>query len=93
MLLEPFEDAGLKGFLAGYGITLDDGIILDVNQISQSLRISPIMPIALSYGPTPITRDFKNTITMFPLSRPLTLEPRGQRGELAAPGEQHAFQL
>lgn len=73
MLLEPFEDAGLKGFLAGYGITLDDGIILDVNQISQSLRISPIMPIALGYGPTRITRDFKNTITMFPMSRPLTL--------------------
>jgi ABC-type uncharacterized transport system involved in gliding motility auxiliary subunit len=73
VLLEAFEDAGLKGLLAGYGITLDDGIILDVNQISQSLRISPVMPIALSYGPTPITRDFKNTITMFPLSRPLTL--------------------
>ncbi len=73
MMLEPFEDAGLKGFLAGYGITLDGGLILDVNQISRSLRISAVMPIALSYGPTQITRDFKNTVTMFPMCRPLTL--------------------
>ena len=43
-MLEPFQDAGLKGFLAGYGITLDDGIILDVNQVSQSLHLSPIVP-------------------------------------------------
>ena len=31
------------------------------------------MPLAFQYGPTRITRDFKNTFTIFPLSRPLTL--------------------
>lgn len=73
VMLEAFQDGGLKGFLAGYGITLDDGIILDVNQISQSLRISPVMPLAFQYGATRITRDFKNVFTMYPMSRPLTL--------------------
>ncbi len=73
VLLDAFQDAGLKGFLAGYGIGLDDGIILDVNQFSQSMRLSPIMPLAINYGPTRITRDFKNTLTMYPMSRPLTL--------------------
>ena len=73
VMLEAFQDAGLKGLLAGYGIGLDDGMILDVNQISQSLRVSPIMPLAIGYGPTRITRDFKNSFTMFPMSRPLTL--------------------
>ena len=53
VLLEPFEDAGLKDFLAGYGITLDDGIILDVNQVSQSLGVNAVMPLAVDYGPTP----------------------------------------
>lgn len=73
VMLEPFQDGGLKGLLAGYGIGLDDGMILDVNQISQSLRVSPVMPLAMGYGPTRITRDFKNTVTMFPMSRPLTM--------------------
>ncbi|HEY9072838.1 MAG TPA: GldG family protein, partial [Desulfobaccales bacterium] len=73
VMLEAFQDSGLQGFLAGYGITLDDGVILDVNQVSQSLRISPVMPLAFQYGPSRITRDFKNTLTMYPMSRPLTL--------------------
>ena len=71
VMLEPFQDAGLKGFLAGYGIILDDGLILD--QVSQSLRLSPVMPLAGRYGPTRITRDFKNTQTIYPMSRPLAL--------------------
>jgi ABC-type uncharacterized transport system involved in gliding motility auxiliary subunit len=73
MMLEAFQDGGLKGFLAGYGVLLDDGIILDFNQLSQSLRLSPILPMAFQYGPTRITQDFKNIFTIFPLSRPLTL--------------------
>ncbi|MCL4500799.1 MAG: GldG family protein, partial [Deltaproteobacteria bacterium] len=73
VLLEAYQDGGLKGFLAGYGINLDDGIILDYNQLSQSLRVSPVMPLAFQYGPTRITRDFKNTFTIFPLSRSVTL--------------------
>ncbi len=73
VMLEAYQDGGLKGFLAGYGITLDDGIILDVNQLSQSLHVSPVMPLAFQYGPTRITRDFKNVFTIYPMSRPLTL--------------------
>jgi ABC-type uncharacterized transport system involved in gliding motility auxiliary subunit len=73
IMLEAFQDGGLKGFLAGYGLLLDDGIILDYNQLSDSLRLSPILPMAFQYGPTRITLDFKNIFTIFPLSRPLTL--------------------
>jgi ABC-type uncharacterized transport system involved in gliding motility auxiliary subunit len=82
VLLEAYQDGGLKGFLAGYGITLDDGIILDVNQLSQSLHVSPVMPLAFQYGPTRITRDFKNTFTIFPLSRPLTLNKEAKGANL-----------
>ncbi len=82
VLLEPFQDGGLKGLLAGYGITLDDGIILDVNQVSQSMRISPIMPLAFQYGPTRITRDFKSIFTMYPMSRPLTLSKEAKGATL-----------
>lgn len=73
VMLEAYQDGGLKGFLAGYGITLNDGIILDFNQLSQSLHVSPVMPLAFQYGSTRITRDFKNIFTIYPMSRPLTL--------------------
>jgi ABC-type uncharacterized transport system involved in gliding motility auxiliary subunit len=73
IMLEAFQDAGLKDFLAGYGVGLDDGVILDVNQLSRALGVSAIMPLVAQYGPSRITRDFKNIVTVFPMARPLIL--------------------
>jgi ABC-type uncharacterized transport system involved in gliding motility auxiliary subunit len=74
IMLEPFEDGGLKEFLASYGVGLDNGIILDVNQVSQALGVSAVMPLVSQYGPSKITQDFTNLITIYPMSRPLFLK-------------------
>ncbi|MHB9073818.1 MAG: GldG family protein [Desulfobaccales bacterium] len=74
VMLEAFEDGGLKDFLAGYGVNLDNGLILDVNQVSQSLGLSAVMPIVSQYGPSKITQDFKNIVTIYPMARPLLLK-------------------
>ena len=77
IMLEAFQDGGLKDFLAGYGVGLDDGVILDVNEVSQALGVNAIMPLVAQYGATPITRDFKNVVTVFPMARPLILKREG----------------
>ena len=74
IMLEPFEDGGLAGFLAGYGLGLDNGLILDVNQVSQSLGLSAVMPLVSQYGPSKITEDFKNLVTIYPMARPLIVK-------------------
>jgi ABC-type uncharacterized transport system involved in gliding motility auxiliary subunit len=74
VMLEAFEDGGLKDFLSGYGVDLDNGLILDVNQVSQSLGLSAVMPIVSQYGPSKITQDFKNIVTIYPMARPLWLK-------------------
>ncbi len=74
VLLEPFQDAGLKDFLLGYGVELNDGLVLDHNQVSQALGASATMPIAINYGPHRITRDFTNVVTLYPLARPLFIK-------------------
>ena len=74
LLLAPFQDAGLKDFLTGYGVELDDGMVLDMNQITQAIGASAIMPLAMQYGPHRITRDFANVVTIYPLARPLQLK-------------------
>lgn len=78
VMLEAFEDGGLKDFLAGYGVDLDNGLILDVNQVSQSLGLSAVMPIVSQYGPSKITQDFKNIVTIYPMARPLHLKKEQQ---------------
>jgi len=74
IMLEAFENGGLKEFLASYGVGLDNGIILDVNQVSQALGVSAVMPLVSQYGPSKITRDFTNLITIYPMARPLFLK-------------------
>ncbi len=75
VMLEPFQDGGLQEFLAAYGIGLNDGIILDQNQLSQTLGASAAMPLVVQYGAHRITRDFTNVVTIFPMARPLLLNP------------------
>ncbi|MBI4644384.1 MAG: Gldg family protein [Deltaproteobacteria bacterium] len=75
LLLAPFQDAGLKDFLTGYGVELDKGMILDMNQLTQAIGANAIMPLAMQYGPHRITRDFTNVVTIYPLARPLMLKP------------------
>ncbi len=73
LLLEPQKDAGLKEFLAGFGIVPDDRMILDDNQVSRALGASVTMPLVIQYGKHRITQDFSNVVTIFPLARPLFL--------------------
>ncbi len=70
ILLDPFQDAGLKTFLAGYGVNLDDGIIFEFNQLTQDRAI--LSPIITQYASHQITREF-TLYTIFPSPRPLNL--------------------
>ena len=79
VMLEAFKNGGLKDFLGSYGVELNEGIILDANQVSQALSASMVTPLVVQYGPHRITRDFKNLVTIFPLARPLTLK-QGVKG-------------
>jgi ABC-type uncharacterized transport system involved in gliding motility auxiliary subunit len=70
LLLDPYHDAGLKNLLAGYGVILDDGMIFEINQLTQDRAI--LSPIVTQYKPHRITRDF-TLATIFPFARPLFL--------------------
>jgi ABC-type uncharacterized transport system involved in gliding motility auxiliary subunit len=70
LLLDPYHDAGLKNLLAGYGVTLDDGMIFEINQLTQDRAI--LSPIVTQYPPHRITKEF-TLATIFPFARPLFL--------------------
>ena len=70
LMLEPFHNAGLKDFLAGYGVNLNDGIILELNQLTLDRAI--LSPLVTQYGPHRITQDF-TLYTLFPSPRPVIL--------------------
>lgn len=69
-LLDPDQAASLKPFLLQYGIKLGDDAVIDVDPTSTLFGGSELAPVVSRYSTFhPITRDFKNVATIFPLTR------------------------
>ena len=64
LMLMPNTDIGLNPIWQNWGIQLDNRLIID-----GSASDSPTVIVADSYGDHPITRNFDNSITLFPESR------------------------
>jgi ABC-type uncharacterized transport system involved in gliding motility auxiliary subunit len=70
LLLEPFQDAGLKDWLAGLGVNPENNILID--RVSRAFGGDFLIPLAGEYGTHPITQKF-NVATFFPTARSLEL--------------------
>ncbi|MBI3121297.1 MAG: GldG family protein [candidate division NC10 bacterium] len=69
-LLDPDQAASLKPFLLQYGIKVGDDAVIDVDPTSTLYGGSELAPVVSRYSTFhPITRDFKNVATIFPLTR------------------------
>jgi ABC-type uncharacterized transport system involved in gliding motility auxiliary subunit len=68
-MVNPFQADGLKKYLAKYGFTLGDDLIVEVNPIGRLFGVGPEVPVVNQYDPHPITRDLRGVMTGFPLTR------------------------
>ncbi|MDJ0510825.1 MAG: Gldg family protein [Crocosphaera sp.] len=71
LLLDPNSDAGLEPILKDWGIKLDNRIIIDGSGAGNIVGLGPTTPFITTYGNHPITEDFGNSISFYPLSRPV----------------------
>jgi ABC-type uncharacterized transport system involved in gliding motility auxiliary subunit len=72
VMVNPFENEGMKKFLAGYGVDLGDDLVIESNPLGQLFGIGPEVPLVQQYEPHPITRDLAGIMTLFPLTRSVT---------------------
>jgi len=76
MVNPPFPERSqpetLRKLLGGWGLALDDDLIIELNPIGQAFGIGPQVPIVQQYEPHPITRDLAGITTLFPLARSIT---------------------
>lgn len=71
LMLDPRSDAGLNTLLDDWGVILDDRLVLDTSGAGQFVGLGPAAPIVTNYGDHPITREFDNGRSFFPLARPV----------------------
>jgi ABC-type uncharacterized transport system involved in gliding motility auxiliary subunit len=80
VMANPFQNEGLKKYVAKYGIELGDNLVIEPNPIGRLFGIGPEVPIVQQYEPHPITRDLAGVSTLFPLTRtvaPARTPPQG----------------
>ncbi|WP_019509030.1 Gldg family protein [Pleurocapsa sp. PCC 7319] len=72
LMLSPNADIGITPLLQKWGIELDNRLIIDGSGAGSLMGFGPGVAIVNNYGDHPITTSFRNGISIFPESRPLT---------------------
>jgi ABC-type uncharacterized transport system involved in gliding motility auxiliary subunit len=80
LMVNPFQNEGLKKYAAKYGIQLGDNLVIEPNPIGRLFGIGPEVPIVQQYEPHPITRDLAGVSTLFPLTRTVSPAPTPPQG-------------
>ena len=74
LLIDPRTSPRLGSLLDQWGVTLDDRIVLDTSGTGQLVGLGPAAPLVTNYPDHPITSDFGNGRSFFPLVRPVNVE-------------------
>jgi ABC-type uncharacterized transport system involved in gliding motility auxiliary subunit len=68
VLVDPPPAPSLQSFLKGWGVQVDNDLVLDVSGVGRLMGAGPSIPLVRSYENHKITDRFK-TMTFFPLTR------------------------
>ena len=74
VLVDPQTEPALDPLLEDWGISLDERLIIDTSNTGQIVGLGPAAPLVTTYGAHPITADFDNGRSIYPLARPILLE-------------------
>ncbi len=71
LLLDPNSNTGLDPILEEWGVNLTDYVVIDGSGSGNVIGLGPATPVITNYGEHPITRNFANSISFYPLAQPI----------------------
>ena len=75
LMIDPKTDPGLNRLLEKWGVKVDDRLAIDATGSGRLVGLGPTVPIVREYGEHPITEQFNNGISFYPLARPVETRP------------------
>ena len=72
-------------YLTKYGIVVDEDVVIELNPIGQLFGVGPLVPVVGTYEPHPITKDMGGVMTLFPLTRSVSVAKALPKGVQASP--------
>ncbi|MEA5624597.1 GldG family protein [Nostoc sp. UHCC 0251] len=71
LMIDPNTDPKLNSLLQEWGVRLDNRLAVDVS--GGNVGLGPATPLVTEYGQHPITKDFDNGNSFYPIARPLEI--------------------
>ncbi|MEM6253506.1 MAG: Gldg family protein [Cyanobacteria bacterium P01_D01_bin.156] len=75
LMVDPQTEPELEGLLDNWGVTLDERLIVDASNTGQLVGLGPAAPLVTNYGEHPISAEFNNGRSFYPLARPVLIDP------------------
>lgn len=75
VMVDPNTNPELEGLLNAWGVQLDDRLAIDASGKGSVVGLGAATPLITRYGQHPITKDFGNGNSFYPLARPLEIKP------------------
>ena len=72
LLIDPNTKPGLDSLLKNWGVQLENRLAVDASGLQ---GFGPAVPVVDQYGEHPITKDFGNGISFYPVAQPIDLVP------------------
>jgi ABC-type uncharacterized transport system involved in gliding motility auxiliary subunit len=76
LLIDPNTDPKLNALLSEWDVTLENKVVINASN-QQVANLGPAAAVVNQYGEHPITQDFGNRFSFFPLTRPVQAKPEG----------------
>jgi ABC-type uncharacterized transport system involved in gliding motility auxiliary subunit len=73
VMVDPNTNPGIGSLLNGWGVTVDKRVVIDVS--GRLAQLGPAFSSVSQYGNHPITKDFNNSISIYPLAQPIDVKP------------------
>jgi len=71
LMIDPNTNPNLDSLLKGWGVKVDNSLAVDIS--GAGIGFGPAVPLVTQYGNNPITKDFGNGISFYPLARPIEI--------------------
>jgi len=74
VMVDPNTNPGLDSLLTSWGVTFDKRVVIDAS--GRLAQLGPAFSSVSQYGNHPITKDFGNTLSIYPLAQPIDVKPQ-----------------
>lgn len=71
-------DAKLGAIFLSWNINVGNNVVIDASGIGQLMGAGPAIPLVTDFGPSPITSNFKGSMTFFPLARTVSIADKSK---------------